>query len=78
VVFETLSSILYAAVADEKLPSTNEIVSILIIVVGVVLGVRATYQPCGEVRNTVPTVNRTPADERPDAQPEVVFAPKDL
>ena len=42
VVFETLSSLLYAAIADRKVPPTCELGAMSIIVLGVVLAVRAT------------------------------------
>ena len=42
-VFETISSILYGAAVDWTLPPTNEILSICIILLGVVFGIRIIY-----------------------------------
>ena len=43
-VFETLSCILYKAIADQAIPPTNEIISISVILIGVTLGVRTIYK----------------------------------
>jgi drug/metabolite transporter (DMT)-like permease len=44
VVFETLSSLVYAFIADQRLPDLLEITSAVLILTGVVLGVRATLR----------------------------------
>ena len=43
-VFETISSILYEAMADQTIPSTHEILSICIILLGVVFGVNIVHR----------------------------------
>jgi drug/metabolite transporter (DMT)-like permease len=42
VVFETLSSLLYAAIADRKVPPTYEVAAMSIVVLGVILAVRTS------------------------------------
>ena len=43
-VFETISSLLYAAIVDKAIPPIYEILSICIILLGIVFGVRIVYQ----------------------------------
>lgn len=45
VVFETLSSLIYAFIADRRVPETIEVASAVLILTGVVVGIRATTRP---------------------------------
>ncbi|WP_429930723.1 DMT family transporter [Agrobacterium vitis] len=54
VVFETLSSLLYAYVIDKRLPDVMELSSGLLIIIGVVIGIRATIAPKPDLKSTEP------------------------